>query len=364
MQFFMPTKLYEGKGVVKEKGYLFREIGTKALIVTGRASSKKNGSLRDAVDTLEANKIAYCIFDEIEENPSLETVERAAQLGRAEGANFVVGIGGGSPLDAAKAIGILIKHKHVTKETLIGHEPLDALPVVVIPTTAGTGSEVTQYAILTDHKEKTKKNIGHQIFPSFALLDASYMMGMPNQVTVDTAVDAMSHLVESYLNKNTTPLSEMAVEKGLQLWGECIPALMKKEFSYETRQKLLLASTLGGIAIAQTGTSLPHGMGYHLTYFKGMPHGLANGVLYKAYLKCFKDQSKVLQIHKMLGLESHEALESVLDCLCESKITLSKQEIEQFAKGMCENKAKLKNHPEEIDYVGVYGIYKQSFILQ
>lgn len=360
--FYMPTKVIAGEGCVRNHASLLSGFGKKALIVTGRNSAKKNGSLKDVQEALESIQVTYCLFDEIEENPSLETVEKAKDFGADEKADFIIGIGGGSAIDAAKAIAVMLKNTHLTAGTLVNGESLESVPVIAVPTTAGTGTEVTQYAIVTDHDAQTKKNIGHIVFPKIAFLDASYMKDMSATITIHTAVDALSHLVESYLNVKSNVFSEGLVVEGLKLWGKCIPHLLSGAFNLECRHNLLMASMLGGVAIAQTGTSLPHGMGYALTYHKGLSHGLANGVLYVAYLRSFKDQSKVQKIHQHLGLESHEALEKILETLCHTEAVLTKEEIAKYTDEMCANKAKLQNHPEAITRDEVYTIYEKSLL--
>lgn len=361
-QFYMPTQVIVGRECVLKQGDLLKGMGQKALIVTGRHSAKCNGSLEDVKAALKEVGIDYCLFDEVEENPSLETVEKARDFGLQEGAEFVIGIGGGSPIDAAKAIAVMIYNPELTGDTLVSGKKLHSIPVIAVPTTAGTGTEVTQYAIVTDHKAQTKKNIGHSVFPKIAFVDAYYMKDMPKTITIHTAVDAMSHLVESYLNVKSNPVSEALVVEGLKHWGQCIPELLKGEFTLEGREHLMMASMLAGMAIAQTGTSLPHGMGYALTYHKGLSHGLANGVLYKAYLRSFKDQSKVQTLHHILGLESHEALEELLDTLCVCDIQVSAEELSAYTDEMCANKAKLQNHPEAITRDEVYQIYADSLL--
>ncbi|MEF9960297.1 MAG: iron-containing alcohol dehydrogenase family protein [Niameybacter sp.] len=360
--FYMPTKVIIGENCIEANSHLLQGMGTKALIVTGRRSAKLNGSERDVEAALRKEQIDYVRFDQIEENPSLETVEKARDFGKSAGVDFVIGIGGGSPIDAAKAIAVMLKHTKLTGDTLIG-KSLDAVPVVAVPTTAGTGTEVTQYAIVTDHKAQTKKNIGHTVFPHIAFLDAKYMMDMPSDITIQTAVDALSHLVESYLNVRSNPMSEVFVEKGLAYWGECVDNLLGGFFTYQSRKDLMMASMYGGMAIAQTGTSLPHGMGYALTYHKGVPHGLANGTLYVEYLRCFKDQAKVQKLHKLIGVKSHEELEKILTALCFTNIQVTESELKQYTEEMCANKAKLQNHPEVIGFEEVYKIYAGSLLL-
>lgn len=227
-QYLMPTKILFGQGVIKKNASLFKEYGKKALIVTGKHSAKKNGSLDDILEVLKRNGIAYSIFDEIEENPSLETVEKGADFGKKEKIDFIIAIGGGSPLDAAKAINLLIANEDSSKEDLYILKPMKTLPGIAVPTTAGTGSETTPYAILTNHQKKTKINIVHKVFFDLALLDPEYMMAMPEAITINTALDALSHLVEGYLTVKANLFSDIWAEKGLNLFSECMDALKKR----------------------------------------------------------------------------------------------------------------------------------------
>ncbi|MGL4656493.1 MAG: iron-containing alcohol dehydrogenase family protein [Sarcina sp.] len=361
-KFYMPTRVLMEKDIVLKSASEFSKLGQKALIITGKYSSKKNGSLDDVKKVLEQEKIEYRIFDEIEENPSVETVCKAAELGRNENVDFIVGIGGGSPIDAAKAIGVMIKNRELTADTLFSNEKLESIDIVAVPTTAGTGTETTQYSILTDHKNKTKRNLGQAIFPVISLLDAKYMMRMNIAVTRNTAFDALSHIVEGYLNVNASIMTDALAEKAISVWGECIDELLSGEISFETREKLMIASNLAGTIIAQTGTSLPHGMGYALTYFKNVPHGLANGCLYKEYLKSFKSREKVDKIYKLLGLESQEKFEVIIEVLTKVDIEISEEELRSWSEEFASNVAKLKNHPETISKEEIYNIYKKSLI--
>ncbi|HHW66324.1 MAG: hypothetical protein PWP07_907 [Epulopiscium sp.] len=359
-EYVMPTQILFGKDVISTHAHLFKNYGQKALIVTGRSSAKKNGSLQDVIVALDQNGIKYCIFDEIEENPSMETVQKGAEFGRKEKADFIIAVGGGSPLDAAKAIDLLVANEDGTIEDLFASNPMSIIPLLAVPTTAGTGSETTPYAILTDHKAKTKRNFAHKVFFDVAFLDAKYMMDMPETITINTAVDALSHLVEGYLTVKANLLSDIWAEKGLLIFSECMEALRNKDFTYELREKLLLVSTIAGIVIAQSGTSLPHGMGYALTYFHNVAHGRANGLLMKAYLDIHPDKQKVQKILTCLRLNSLEDLGEYLDVLLGEKETVTENEIFEYAEGMISNEAKLKNHPGKVSKEDIYTIYKKS----
>lgn len=359
-KYSMPTECYIGKDVILNNGEVIKKYGKKALIVTGKNSSKMNGSLNDVETLLSKIKIEYYIFDRIEENPSLESIEEARIFGIEKGIDFIIGIGGGSPIDASKAIGILINNKKFSAFNFIEEKDLESIPVIAVPTTAGTGTEVTPYAIVTDNKEKCKKNMGHKVFPKVAFLDAKYMLNMSFDVTSSTAVDAFSHLVEAYLNTNANLMSDIYCEKGIGLFKNCLNKLNNKELDLELRETLMMVSMLGGFAIAQVGTSIPHGMGYALTYNKGVAHGFANALLYREYLKCFKNVKKVKNILDMLNLKSIDELGNLLDNIINVNFKVTKEEILCYSRDMAENKAKLKNHPETITEEEIFNIYEKS----
>ena len=288
MLLFMPTLVYSEENCVKNHFKDIALIGEKAMIITGKHSSRSNGSLSDVTEILEKENISYIIFDDIEENPSVETVMKARELGIREQVDFVIGIGGGSPLDASKAIALMIANPDVTEEVLYQSNPLPYLPVVCIPTTCGTGSEVTPYAILTLHKQRTKKSISHKIYPTLALLDARYLKTASRNCLVNTSVDALAHLVESYLNANSNALNRIYSEQGLRVWAEFKDDLKNDRLTGEDYEKMLRASMIAGMAITHTGTSLPHGLSYPVTYELGVPHGKAVGMFLGGYLENYK----------------------------------------------------------------------------
>lgn len=361
-KYSMPTKIYFGKDSILQNKEVFTSIGSKALIVTGRSSAKKNGSYDDVVKALSEVGIKYILFDQVEENPSLETIEKGSEIGKVNNVDFVIGIGGGSPMDASKAMAVFIKNPEINLDNIFCGKQLESIPVVAVATTSGTGSEVTQYSIVTSNKEKTKKNLGQSIFPAVAFLDSKYTYDLPYDVTVNTAIDAFTHLVEGYLNTNSTYMSDIYGEKGFELFKYCFEKLIKKELDNEFRNKVMLASTLAGIQISQNGTSLPHGMGYSLTYFKGLPHGLANGVLTIEYLKSFKDKAKIEKMLNILDLYSLEELEEIFQKLINVNVEITEEEITEYSKVFVSNKAKLKNHPENIELDDIVKIYRKSLL--
>ena len=286
MQLYMPTKVYSEKECIKNHAKEIASLGKKAMVVTGKHSARKCGALQDMEDALQQENITYVIFDEIEENPSIETVMKAREFGVCEKVDFVIGIGGGSPLDAAKAIAMMIANPGLGEEVLYEASELENLPIICVPTTCGTGSEVTPYAILTIHKQRTKKSISHRIYPNLALLDAKYLKSMSREGLVNTAVDALAHLLESYLNTNADELNRIYSREGLSIWKEFKKRLLDDSLLEKDYATMLHASMVAGMAITHTGTSLPHGLSYQVTYELGVPHGKAVGIFFSVFSFC------------------------------------------------------------------------------
>lgn len=360
--FFMPVDVYYGRGAVAAHKDAMAKLGKKAMVVTGRSSAKKNGAQQDITDALDALGIQWILFDEIGENPDVETVEKAAQIAIREKVEFFIGIGGGSPMDASKAIATMAAQPEKGTDALWDAKS-KALPVVAVPTTAGTGSEVTQYAIVTLHAKRTKSSIAAHIFAAVAYLDPKYMDTLPARTTSNTAVDALTHLIESYLSANADAASRRIVEMGLSVFRECIPDLRAKHYSAETRDKLMLMSALGGVAIAQTMTSLPHGMGYFLTYEKGLPHGMANGVLTQAYLEQFPAGDKnVAKLLECLGFVDTQALGAFLADVLEHEATYTEADIEYYTDRFMEQPGKMATFPYPLKREDICNMYKKSLL--
>ena len=287
MRFYLPVKLYQEKNCVAAHASEMAAFGTKALLVTGRHSAEKNGSLADVTAALKQFGVSYEIFAEVEENPSVETILRGRDKGLAAGADFVIGIGGGSPMDASKVISLMMKHSEEGADYLFdGTKPSDAYPVVCIPTTCGTGSEVTGVSVLSRSDLQIKQASPHKIFPDLSLVDGKYLKAAPLKVLRNTSVDAFGHLVESFINTTSSAFSRAFVLEGLRIWKTCKPVLLgDKAPDQDDLDNLITASTFGGMAIAHANTTLPHALSYALTYEAHIPHGQAIGYFQAGYIK-------------------------------------------------------------------------------
>ena len=348
MKLFIPTLVYSESGCVKAHGKELAALGTKAMIVTGGNSSKRNGSLSDVEQALSEEGIPYVIYDEVEENPSVETVVRAARMAFRNQVDFFVGVGGGSPMDATKAISVLAKNPEkmeYAREALYAKEKLDAYPIAAVPTTCGTGSEVTPYAILTVHEKHTKKRMEPLIFPTLALVDAGYLKTMSKEGLISTAVDALAHLIESYLNTNSNEYNRMYAREGLCIWGSVKDVLQKDAMpKNEELEELMHASVLAGMAISHTGTSIPHALSYPVTYELQVSHGKAVGIFLPGFLRNYEKQEEVKQIMKLLGFTKLVEFSSYIEEIL-GRVEIPEELWNSDITELFENPAKLKNYP-------------------
>lgn len=359
MQFFAPTHVYLEKNCVDNHKQELLSYGKRAFIITGKHSSAVNGSLADVLAVLDEASVPYLIYNDIEENPSVETVAKAAAEGKEFQADFVIGIGGGSPLDAAKAIALLIANPQEDAGCLYEPKDLKALPVIAIPTTCGTGSEVTPNAVLTRHAFKTKKSISYNIYPELALVDGKYLASAKGRLLIHTAVDALAHCVESRLHAKANVYNHMFSEYGLSLWGKLAPVLeqiaagpdaVPSSLSDEDLESFMLASTVAGMAIAQTTTSLPHAISYEITYNHGVPHGKACGIFLAAYMDEYarNNPEDVNRVLSLLGFDSTESFGEYLRRLLGS-VAITEEESNLYADNIMANASKLSTYPFPID---------------
>lgn len=319
--FLMPTKLIIGENAVKNNP---KDLihGKRAMIVTGKSSGKSSGALDDVIDVLTENNIPYIVYDKVENNPTIENCAEGGAAAREFGADFLIGIGGGSPLDAAKAIAVYTANEPIEGSGFemydifnVDKYPNKPIPMAAIATTAGTGSEVTPYSILTLHKIHNKKSFGTpDVFYKTAFIDGRYTLNIPLQVARNTAVDAMCHLIEGFTNKRSSPSSDYIALEGLSVIARNMDSIINGNPTVESCTELLWASSLGGIVISQTGTTIIHSMGYPLTYYKDIPHGRANGLLLAEYLRRTEEvlPDKVKAVLKALNMPSIDDLKSLL----------------------------------------------------
>ena len=360
--FLMPTRVFVGSGCVKENAALFGELGKKAFVISYKIPGRFY-AMEDVADVLAQHGIDHIVEDEIEENPCVETIVRVAKKGLEAGCDFLIAVGGGGPIDAAKAVGILMNNPEIDPYDMFTNEKLKGLPMIAVPTTAGTGAEVAHWSVITRFDTQTKQAIKPWVHPVYAFLDANYLMSMPLRLTRATALDALGHCIESYVSTASNPYSRGLCETGFRLFAKTTDALRKGEFTLETREYQMVISLLGGMANNQTGTCLPHGMSYALTHNKHIPHGLACALLEGEYLRIFKNKELVTHIVNECGFKDvDEFADFIADVLKDIKLDVTYEELEGYAREFAEQKHRFVRHPEPAGYDEVLQIYTRSLL--
>ncbi len=341
--FYMPVNILSGEDVLNQNKSIFSETGKKCLIVTGKASAKKSGALDDIINLFNELHIEYEIYDKITENPLTVDCYNGGKLARDINADFVVGIGGGSPLDAAKAVCVYATNEHIIDDDIytvsVEKSPL---PLVLVGTTSGTGSEVSGVSVLTRKDGRKQSVSGKNYYAKYAIADAKYTYSMPFGVTVSTALDALCHAVESMFSPRADFLSK---EFSLLSAKMIYPLLYKmrdtKELPNEKERNILyFASLYAGFALNKGGTGFPHGMGYALTEDFNVPHGLACAVFLPQYLKEAEKADSELYSSLMDAMNTDfKSLNSLFCDFCSFDFKVSDEQIANYV----ERWATLKN---------------------
>ena len=332
----IPVRIISGENCISNNSHLLKRLGKKALIVTGNTSAKKSGAFDDIANALEKQEIEYTVYDKITENPRLDHCHEAGKKAIDFKADFIIGIGGGSPLDAAKAVAVYAANADMSQnEIYTKTERNRALPIVAIGTTAGTGSEVGRVSVLTNPGTGRKKSIAPEdCFPSLTFADPSYTHSVPYGVTVSTALDALAHALEGYMSVKCDDIPTMFGERGIILIWEGL-----KHF-YETkslpdshlRQKLYYGSLYAGITLSYCGTAFPHPLGYILTENYGVPHGMAcaafmTDFIDRAAVHTPEKMNRILEITNTTAAEFKKIISALTDV---GEIRMTAEEIEKY----------------------------------
>lgn len=336
--FHMPVQIISGAGAIRTHAGALRELGGRCVIVTGGTSAQKSGALDDVTAALQGAGIGYRIFREIGANPLVSACDRAGKLAIEFGADFLIGIGGGSPMDAAKAAAIYAANPQISGEAIYteGIQPDHApLPVVLVGTTAGTGSEVSAVAVLTRDSDGRKKSIsGPHCFARIAFADPRYTCSVPYGTTVSTALDALSHTVEGMLNPGIGEVVRLFGRRALELIGPALVRLNREHTlpDFAERERLYYGSLYAGVVLAACGTAFPHPMGYVLTEDYGIPHGRACAAFLPSLVEYAQGTAPtaVREILEILDLTFDE-FRATVDSLAAVDVHMDTQTAERYA---------------------------------
>ncbi len=295
MKHYMPVRVFTGEHAIEENAAVLTSAGSRCMLVTGRCSAVKSGALADVGDVLNRSGIPFCVFDAVEQNPSVASCLAAGSRARDFAADYIIGIGGGSALDAAKAAAVFAANPGLNEKSFYEKAwQKDPLPFFLVGTTAGTGSEVTRVSVLTDGRKRKHSIHDDRLFAAAAFGDPRYTLSLPRPVTLSTGIDVISHCTESYFSRKADEISRAFAVRGIQLlYAPLLASAEGKELTLRQREELYEASILGGLAICGTGTCFPHTLGYLLTENFGIAHGFASA--------CFLPDLLFLVREKMSG---------------------------------------------------------------
>jgi 1,3-propanediol dehydrogenase/alcohol dehydrogenase len=278
--FQSPVKVIYGIDSISAVGKEAVSYGKKVMIVTGRNSSKKTGGLQKVIQSLKENNLEVLVFDEVESDPSVKTVRKGTEKAKAEGVDFIVALGGGSSIDAAKGISAMYTNPGDITDYEKNSFKKSGLHIIAIPTTAGTGSEISKFAVITDTERKVKMLIGGEaIIPKVAILDPRLTIMMPKHVTAATGMDALTHAIEAYISKVSQPMTDIYAIKAIELISENLPKAVLDGENIEARENMLIGQMYAGYAFSNASVALVHAMARPLGAYFDVAHGLANALL-------------------------------------------------------------------------------------
>ena len=369
----LPVNIIFGRGRINEIGNEVLKYGNKALIVTGRNSTKKSGLLDKTADLLKKAGIESIVFDKVEQNPLTTTAYEGAETARREKCDVIVGLGGGSIMDAAKAIAFITVNDGDVSDYIFGKKYSDkALPIILVPTTCGTGSEGNGFAVLTNPDNNDKKSLRcNAIVAKASIIDPELMTTMPKHILASVGFDALCHNMEAYISKNAQPLTTMMALQGIELIGKNLVKAYKDSEDMDAFEKITWASTLGGMVINTAGVTAPHGMEHPASGLRNIVHGRGlaalTPVIYEESIDSAPDKFAVIS-QLLGGTDENDCVQSIRKLLhdLDLEITLGEQGIkEEDIDWMAENCLKVSAvsmniHPKEFTLEDIKRIYRKA----
>jgi len=288
--YFQPTEIRFGRGRLEEVGQAVARFGRRCLLVTVPETPEFSALYARVKDLLRKSGIQVAHFDGVIPNPTTAVVTAGARLARELGADVVLGLGGGSSLDAAKAVAVEASHPGTCWDYLFFREtqPTEkTLPVVAVTTTSGTGSHVTQVAVVTNPAERTKSALYNSLlYPRLSIVDPELVLTAPPRVTATTGFDVFAHAFESTINPNGSAYTDLMAGEAIRLVAAHLPAAVRNGLDLDARTGMAWADTLAGLCIANSGVTLPHGIGMAMGgLYPHVAHGEALAVVYPAIMR-------------------------------------------------------------------------------
>jgi alcohol dehydrogenase len=377
-----PTRIRFGSGAVADLGRMVQEFGgTKVFLVVDPGLNKTN--LVDKITgPLKAAAIPFKVYDKIDPEPGLSLADKGCALAKKFGADCVVGAGGGSSMDVAKAISILLTNGGKAEDYLgLGKIKKAGVPKIMVPTTAGTGAEVTFTAVFINEKTKSKGGMnGDPLYPEAVILDPTLTLSLPPHVTAYTGIDAFTHAIEAYVSTQAHAISDMYALEAMDLIYQNLGKAYANGGNLEARSNMLMGSLLGGKALATAGVGLVHAMAYPLGGMFGIPHGLANAVLlpYVVDYNILGAPEKYAVVAELMecdgeGLGAREAARCVVDAIYQlnmdvgipgnlEALGIPREKIPEMAKIALTVTRPVENNPRKPTLEDVMAIYNTAML--
>lgn len=366
----LPVNLVFGAGKIELLGEETAKYGKRALIVTGKSSTKKTGLLDKSIKLLEEAKVEYVVYDKVAQNPLTTTAEEGAVLAVNTGCDVVIGLGGGSIMDAAKAIAFIVKNPGHISDYIFGRKfGATALPIVLVPTTAGTGSEGNNFAVLTNPDNGDKKSLRtNAIYAKASIIDPELMMTMPKSIISSVGFDALTHNIEAYISKISQPITDMQALYGMKLLAGNLKKVYENPSDLKAWEKVTFAATLGGMVIGMAGVAGTHALEHPVSGLKDIVHGKGLAALMPEIIERSLEYApeRFADISKILGGKDEKDCVKVLRELLEDldlNVTLGEMGItHEDVEWMAENCIKVsavsvKNNPKEFTLEEIKEIY-------
>ena len=279
--FYSPTKVIFGLNTASQAAQEVKQFGGSRVLIVTDPGVVDADLIAPIESSLKSAKIDYCLYDGVEPEPPSRVIDQGAKIFQSESCDLVLGVGGGSSLDVAKGIALLAVNKgNILDYCGIDQVPQNGAPMILMPTTAGTGSEVTRVLVMTDEAQNTKNVVfTPYALASAALVDPLLTLSMPPGVTADTGMDAMVHAIETYVSVNATFFSNILAERAIQLIAGYLPKAWAKGSTIDARYHMSLAATLAGMAFGSGGLGAVHALAYPLGTEYHMTHGRTNAIM-------------------------------------------------------------------------------------
>ncbi len=298
-------RIVTGRKALDDLGKLARDLGERALIVTGPRAMREAGVTDRVIGILESASCQAVVFDQAPPEPTIGSVDDGIAMLHEHGADVVIGIGGGSAIDVAKAIGGLARGGEPTSAYFDGQDaPSEAVPIIAIPTTAGTGAEVTRNSVLSDPGGPTKQSIrGDRLMPAVALMDPELMVSMPPGVTARSGMDALTQAIESYWSIHATPITEGLALQAMERIADALVRAFDRGDDLDAREAMGYGSLIAGMAFANSRLGAVHGLAHPIGIRYHIPHGEVCAVLLPHVMRLNRDAApaKYERINHILG---------------------------------------------------------------